>query len=389
MIKNIGVFLGHPCHFHNMKNVVENLNRDGYNVFIAIKEKDMLEQLCIDAGYSYYKLREGRGNSKLAMVKSVLGMEYRMMKFIRKNKIELLVGSTLSFAAAVLARIPVLVMCEDDADAVPHYANIVYPFATKILSPECCDNSRWKKKSVYYPSYHELAYLHPNHFKADAAVVKRYGIDVDKPYFIIRFSALNAHHDAGIHGINTQIAERMIEMLKPHGRIYITSERPLEPQFEQYRIKINPLDMHHVMAFASLYVGDSQTMAAEAGVLGTPFVRFNDFVGRLSYLHELEAPSDMTPRSDGYVPKIDAHVNDSQHYGLGYGHKTADVEGFFASIERWLAMPDRKAICAERREKMLSEKVDYAKFMTWFIEEYPKSVVEAKQADKNFWEQFK
>ena len=35
------------------------------------------------------------------------------------------------------------------------------------------------------------------------------------------------------------------------------------------------------VAFASLYIGDSQTMAAEAGVLGVPFVRFNDFVGRL------------------------------------------------------------------------------------------------------------
>ena len=39
------------------------------------------------------------------------------------------------------------------------------------------------------------------------------------------------------------------------------------------------------------------------------------------------------------------------------------MEEFFASIERWLAMPDRKAVCAERREKMLSEKVDYAKFL--------------------------
>lgn len=41
----------------------------------------------------------------------------------------------------------------------------------------------------------------------------------------------------------------------------------LGTQFEKYRIRINPLDMHHVMAFASLYIGDSQTMAAEAGVL--------------------------------------------------------------------------------------------------------------------------
>ena len=108
------------------------------------------------------------------------------------------------------------------------------------------------------------------------------------PFFIMRFASLNAHHDSGIKGINTEIAQRLIDILAPHGTIYITSERPLEPQFEQYRIRINPLDMHHVMAFASLYIGDSQTMAAEAGVLGVPFVRFNDFVGRIGYLRELE-----------------------------------------------------------------------------------------------------
>ena len=91
-------------------------------------------------------------------------------------------------------------------------------------------------------------------------------------------------------------------------------------------------------------------MAAEAGVLGTPFVRLNDFAGRLSYLNELE-----------------------QDYRLGFGHKTNDVEGFYASIQQWLDTPDRKAICAQRREKMLSEKIDYARFLTWFIESYPDS----------------
>ena len=80
---------------------------------------------------------------------------------------------------------------------------------------------------------------------------------------------------------------------------------------------------------------------------------------------------------------------DEVHYSLGYGHKTADVEGVFASIERWLAMPDRKAVCAERREKMLSEKVDYAKFLTWFIENYPASAQETKNADSAWWQQFK
>ena len=42
------------------------------------------------------------------------------------------------------------------------------------------------------------------------------------------------------------------------------------------------------MSFAKIYFGDSQTMAAESGVLGVPFIRFNDFVGKISYLDELE-----------------------------------------------------------------------------------------------------
>ena len=195
-----------------------------------------------------------------------------------------------------------------------------------------------------------MAYLHPNQFTPDKSKVEKYGIDTNSTYILIRFAQLTAHHDVGVHGINTEIAEHVIEMLKPHGTIYITSERPLEPQFEQYRIKIDPLDMHHVMAFASLYLGDSQTMAAEAGVLGTPFVRFNDFVGRLSYLNELE-----------------------NKYHLGFGHKTNDVEGFYASIQKWLDIPERKTICAERRQKMLSDKIDYAQFLTWYIENYPES----------------
>ena len=40
---------------------------------------------------------------------------------------------------------------------------------------------------------------------------------------------------------------------------------------------------------------------------------------------------------------------------------------------------------------MLSEKIDYAKYLTWFIENYPASAKETKQNQENtaFWEQFK
>jgi len=122
-------------------------------------------------------------------------------------------------------------------------------------------------------------FLHPNHFTPDPKIVEAYGIDTSKPYFVMRFASLNAHHDSGIKGINTEIAQRLIDILENSGsptgldhfespnptasptgldhfesdpasacslsadsgnkpRIYITSERPLEPQFEKYRMRL-------------------------------------------------------------------------------------------------------------------------------------------------------
>ena len=234
--------------------------------------------------------------------------------------------------------------------------------------------------------YHELAYLHPNHFTPDPKIVEAYGIDTSKPYFVIRFASLNAHHDSGIKGINTEIAERLVKILEPFGTIYITSERPLEPQFEKYRIKINPLDMHHVMAFASLYIGDSQTMAAEAGVLGVPFVRFNDFVGRIGYLRELEDVYEL-----GYgIHATPLAANSSIRRNDG-SVQPSGVEELYKRVEELVAIPSdqRRKLLSERRKQMLSDKVDCAKFLTWFIENYPQSVDAVRKADKSFWEKFK
>ena len=385
--------ISHPAHFHMFRYTIDNLQHDGHEVVVVIRPKDVLEQLCIDANMPYYKVKNrpkkwGMFGLAIFLIEKII----EVLHIARKEKPDMLVGSdgVLAVVGKIL-RIPAFECYEDDGEAIALYAKMFFPIYTGLLGPQCCSAWKWESKKLGYPSYQELGYIHPNQFTANKEIVEKYGIDTTKPYFVIRFAKLTAHHDVGIHGMNTQIAEHVVNMLKPHGQIYITSERELEPQFEPYRIRINPLDMHHVMAFASLYIGDSQTMAAEAGVLGTPFVRFNDFVGRLSYLHELEAPTDYTPRKDGYVPVVDKHVPDEVHYTLGYGHKTADVEGFYNSIAKWLAIPNRKEICAQRREKMLSEKIDYAKFLTWFIENYPDSQQQTRDNQKNdaFWAQFK
>ena len=395
---NILVQLVHPAHYYYYRDTIANLKRDGHKVVIAIVKKDMLEDILKEDGVEYVDICpvSHKKWGKPGMVLDMVLRDMRMLRLALKHRIDLLTGSTIETAhIGWLLRKPNINIGEDDAAVVMKYIKNIKPFIGVRLTPDCCDNGPIEAKSVHFPSYFKTAYLRPGYFTPDAKVVSGYGMpllvnqkNTEKilssnnplnniaenpfaPYFIIRFSALNAHHDKGIKGINTEIAQRLIDILAPHGTIYITSERPLEPQFEKYRIRINPLDMHHVMAFASLYIGDSQTMAAEAGVLGVPFVRFNDFVGRIGYLRELE-----------------------DVYRLGFGIKASapgSVDQLCARVSDLVSLPasERQATFQQRRQAMLSDKIDCAQFLTWFIENYPSSVSETRNADAGFWERFK
>ena len=390
---NILVQLNHPAHFHYYHRAIINWKNSGHKVIVAIKTKDILEQLLKDAKIPYVNINEKvHRKNKLGVLWDMIIRDWAVLKITITEKINILTGSSAEVAhiAKLLQKLGVCTG-EDDANVVPIYTNFTAPFLYQKcirLTPTTCDCGKMENHSVHYPSYHELAYLHPNHFMADKAVVEGYGIDTTKPYFVLRFASLNAHHDDGIRGINTEIAQRLIDTLSPHGQIYITSERELEPQFEPYRIRINPLDMHHVMAFASLYIGDSQTMAAEAGVLGTPFVRFNDFVGRIGYLRELEDVYQL-----GYGIHATPLTEESTIRRNDGSLQPSGVGALYDAVETLVAMPaeERRALYASRRENMLSEKIDYAKFLTWFIENYPDSQQQTRDNQNNdaFWAQFK
>jgi predicted glycosyltransferase len=94
------------------------------------------------------------------------------------------------------------------------------------------------------------------------------------------------------------------------------------------------------MAFAKMYIGDSQTMAAEAAVLGTPSIRFNDFVGEISYLEELE-----------------------HKYQLTFGIRTSDQEKLFEKTKELIEQSDLSETFRLRKEIMLKEKTDLSIIM--------------------------
>ena len=127
----------------------------------------------------------------------------------------------------------------------------------------------------------KLSYLHPKWFKKIQTKIK-------KPYFVIRRSKLDAHHDSNIAGLNDPILFKLIEFLKNDGDIYISSEAKLSDSLEKYKLHIKPSEMQHVLADAKLLISDSQSMSMEASMLGVPSIRYSDFAGRIGVLEELE-----------------------------------------------------------------------------------------------------
>ena len=355
--------LGHPAHYHLFKNISKKLKDNGNQIYFAITPKDVLENLLIENNEEYYILDKRNKNDDLkSKLNKIIKSTKELLKFAKKNNIDIFIGclTQIAYAGSYLHK-PSIFLGEDDFNYTWLQGIVTYPYVTKILVPNVTNVGPFKYKKISYNGYHELAYLHPNNFTPDINVVKKY-FSVDKPYFIIRFSKLSAYHDIGIKGINTEIAQKIIDILKPHGNIYITSERELEPQFEPYRIKINPLDMHHVMAFAQIFIGDSQTMSLESGVLGVPYVRFSGFIDQISVFRELD-----------YI------------YQLGYGIKTNEVERLFQTIKELLNTPNLKQEWQQRREKMLSDKIDVTAFMAWFIENYPESAKIMKENPEYQW----
>jgi uncharacterized protein len=354
LIMKILFYLGHPAHFHLFKNVIFNLESNRNELTVLIKKKDILEDLLKRSGIKYLNiLPEGRKDNKAGIALGVIKRDWRLFRFCLRQKPDLMIGTSTEIGhVGTILRIPSINVNEDDSDAVPLYSRLSYPWSTHILSPAVCNNGSWERKSIKYHGYHELAYLHPSIFTPSKEIANKY-LSVDKPYFLIRFAKLNAHHDKGISGISDDLALRIIDILKPHGNIYITSERGFDEKFETYRLNIDLIDIHHVMAFASLYIGDSQTMAAESGVLGVPFVRFNGFVGRLGYLNELE-----------------------NKYQLGYGIKPSEPDRLLQVISDLVRMANRSEIFKVRQLDMLKEKIKVTDFMVWLIENYPDSVKE-------------
>ncbi len=348
---NILIDIGHPGHVHLFKNLYFELKKNGHRTIVTVKNVPIAIKLLTQLNIPFINI----GSKKDSISKKVwnqVKFNCKTWNIVKKNNIDIGIGTSFSLAhVSIFSKMESVILDDDDDEVQPLFVKYAHPFAHHILSPSALIGHRKSKKTIFYSGYHELAYLHPNRFQPDEDVLKEIGLSENDPFFVLRFNVFKAHHDIGVKGLNLEQKLQIIELLKPHGKIFITTEREIEPELKEFQLPVSPEKIHSLLYFATMFIGDSQTMTSEAAVLGTPAIRLNSFVGRIAYLEEEE-----------------------HKYGLTYGFTPDKFGQMLEKIEELLNSPNLKLEWQKRRRNMLHEKIDVTAFMVWFIENYPESV---------------
>ena len=227
--------------------------------------------------------------------------------------------------------------------------SISNPFSMKIITPSCFYKD-FGKKQIRYDGYHELAYLHPNRFTPDPSVWKLLDLPEGEKYVIMRFVSWDATHDNGQKGFTEEMKLKAVKEFSKFAKVFITSEKKLEGELDNYRIKIPPERIHDAIYYSSLLFGESATMASEAAVLGVPAI-YLDYVGR------------------GYTDEQE------KKYGLVFNFKNS-VEEQKKAIQKGIELlsdPNTKSVWTEKRARMLKDKIDVTEFMVNLIENFKKT----------------
>jgi predicted glycosyltransferase len=341
----VQVDIGHPAHVHFHKHIIWGLQKRGHEVLISARDKDVVLSLLDHYGFSY-RVLSALGRGRFDLYKEFLQREWGLLRLIRRFDPHLVMAIGGAFIAPIckLAGKPSIVFYDTEHVSIDRY--LTYPLASVICTPQCFN--RDLKRQIRYAGFQELAYLHPKYFQPDPKIFDELGLSEGDPYIVLRFVAWKASHDWGHQGLSRASTRSIIETLSHYGRVFITSEAPLADEFAPYQITVSPARIHDMLAYASLYLGEGATMASEAAMLGTPSIYVSPLV-ELGYLEELR-----------------------DTYGLVKVYR--DPEDALNQAIALLEQSDTRLQWQQRRERLISEKIDVTSWAVDLIENYPSSV---------------
>jgi hypothetical protein len=328
-VATILIDLCHPGDIHLFRRAGLAWEAQGHRVVYSSLDRETNAYLLDHYGLPH-RVVWRRRPGKLALLAELLLRPWPLLRLIREVQADLVLsfGSmTVAFAAWLLGK-PTITFTDTEHATEQHM--LFKPFSTLVATPDVYRGD-FGRKHVRYRAYHELFYLHPEEFAPDWKELEPLGLTRDAPFFVVRFVAWGATHDVGAHGFTAAEKRDLLRVLSSHGRVLLSVEggRP-DPELRSMSTPFPPEKVHHLLAFAGLYVGEGATMASEAAVLGTPAIYVNSL-------------------TMGYV-------EDEQRYGLL--HHFTDGRAALAKVRELLATPALRDQYAVRRARLLADKIN-------------------------------
>ncbi len=269
---NILIECGHPSDVHLFKNLYKRLVRNHHNVIVVARDRDgmvdlLLQAYCIE----YISLKKNQPGMYYKLY-AILFNNISIAKIIKKYNIQYAFGRVTPYSGIIcgLLRIPFIAF--EDTEIATLNLRLTSPFLSKIIIPDHFQSKINLKNQFRAPTFKELAYLHPDDFSPDRLIAEKYNIDPSDPYIIIRLNAFDSYHDVGFKQISSQDLKKIIEIIQPSYNIYIISETSLPSQFKKYELRIDPEDIHSIIAYAKFIISDTGTINIEAAFLGVPAI---------------------------------------------------------------------------------------------------------------------
>lgn len=343
---NILIDIGHPGHVHYFKNTIEKLKENNHEVLIVARDREVIKELLKKLDLPYINRGKGK-NSRFGKLLYMIKANIQILKISLKFKPDLFLSFSSPYAAqiAYLLRKPKIALTDTEHED-KMYSKFTYPFCTSILTPNSYQNELGEKQ-IRFKSVVESLYLHKKYFNPNIEIRKELQLTDKEEYAILRFVSWNAHHDYGQSGLDIHTTRELINLLKTKYRVLISSEGELPEEFKKYRIKISPEKMHDVLAYASIFIGESATMASESTLLGTQAVYINS------------------------LPLM-GYLKFEQDAGLLKHFKSTD--GVIKYISRKIKESNLKSYAKKKSEIMQHNFINTTEFLVWFIENYPNSV---------------
>lgn len=282
---NLLIDINHPAHVHYFRNTYKRLTAEGHKVVVISRNKDIEQELL--RRYDIPFQTRGKGaKTTLGKIFYHIYAVFVLVKSIKKNKIDIVLSFMHPYGAqaAWLTRKKSILFSDTENANLHHSLSI--PFATVVHTPECFERDLGKKHKRFN-SFMELSYLGNKYFTPNQSILDQLQLKNDKPIVIIRFVSWNAVHDFGHQGVSTKLKIEMIKRLSKISNVFITSEGELPEELISYKLEIVKSEMHSLLFFSDLFIGESATMASESSMLGTPAIYIdNEGRGYTNFLQE-------------------------------------------------------------------------------------------------------